>query len=240
MTPRIATWNVEWATPRSRRTPEILDRLEQTGAKVVCLTETHCDLLAGQGYGICAQEDYGYPITEGRRKVMLWSREPWQEVDDVGCDGLPPGRYVSGVTHTSMGAMRVVGICIPWSGCRTESRRGAERKLRWEDHERYLSLLPGVLKAMETSSLVVMGDFNQVIGPGCRAPLRLRSALAEAFPPGVDIVTPDLEFQGRKSIDHIAVSDDMAVEAVGTISNLHGDKKLSDHFGVFADLSARI
>ncbi|MDE2780569.1 MAG: endonuclease/exonuclease/phosphatase family protein [Chloroflexota bacterium] len=230
---------MEWATPRSRRTPEILDRLEQTGAEVVCLTETHRDLLAGQGYGICAQEDYGYPVTEGRRKVALWSREPWQEVDDVGSDGLPPGRYVSGVTHTSVGAIRVVGICIPWSGCRTESRRGAERKLRWEDHEQYLARLPGVLKGLGSGSLVVMGDFNQVIGPGSRAPLRLRSALTLAFPTGIRIVTPDLEFQGRESIDHIAVSDDLVVESVGIVSNLHGDRKLSDHYGVFADLAAR-
>jgi len=239
MPTRVATWNVEWATPRSRRTPEILDRLEQAGAGVVCLTETHCDLLAGRGHSICAQADYGYPITEGRRKVLLWSREPWQEVDDVGSDGLPPGRYVSGVTHTSMGAVRVVGICIPWSGCRTESRRGAERKRRWEDHEQYLARLPGVLKGLGSGILVVMGDFNQVIGPGCRAPLRLRSALREAFPAGMCIVTPDLEFQGRRSIDHIAVSDDVAVDSVGVISNLHGDSKLTDHFGVFADLSAR-
>ena len=27
MLPRVATWNMEWATPKSRRTPEILERL---------------------------------------------------------------------------------------------------------------------------------------------------------------------------------------------------------------------
>ena len=55
----------------------------------------------------------------------------------------------------------------------------------------------------------------------------------------MSIVTPDLEFDERRSIDHIAVSDALAVESVGVISNLHGDRKLSDHFGVFADLSGR-
>ena len=239
MPPRVATWNLEWATPRSRRTPEILDRLEQAGAEVVCLTEAHCDLLAGRGYSISAPADYGYPITEGRRKVMLWSREPWEDIDDVGSGLMPPGRFVSGVTHTSMGVIRVVGVCIPWSGCRTEARRGSARKVRWEDHEQYLACLPGVLKGLDAGSLVVMGDFNQVIGSGCRAPIRLRSALQQAFPTGMRIATPDLEFQGRKSIDHIAVSDDMAVESLGVISNLHEGKKLSDHFGVFADLSIR-
>ena len=234
---RVATWNVEWATPRSRRTPEILHRLAQTGAEVVCLTETHCDFLAGQGYSISAGADYGYPITEGRRKVLLWSREPWEDVDDVGSDRLPPGRYVSGVTLTSMGVVRVVGICIPWSGCRTEARRGSERKRRWEDHEEYLACLPGVLEGLNGGNVVVLGDFNQIIGTGCRAPVRLRSALQEAFPAGMSIVTPDVEFQGRRSIDHIAVSDDMAVEAMGVISNMHEDRKLSDHFGVFADLA---
>ena len=29
---------------------------------------------------------------------MLWSREPWEHVDDVGIDSMPPGRFVPGVT----------------------------------------------------------------------------------------------------------------------------------------------
>ena len=43
---------------------------------------------------------------------MLWSREPWHQVDDVGIDSMPPGRFVSGVTLTSMGEGTIIGVCV--------------------------------------------------------------------------------------------------------------------------------
>ena len=52
-------------------------------------------------------------------------------------------------------------------------------------------------------------------------------------------MTADLVFQGRKSIDHIALSVDWAVDSVAAISNVHGERELSDHFGVGADVSVR-
>ena len=92
---------------------------------------------------------------------------------------------------------------------------------------------------MEAKRLIVMGDFNQVIGPGGRARRELRLALQEAFAPNLRIATSDLVFQGRKSIDHIALSGDWAVDSVDAISNIHEGRKLSDHFGVAADVSVR-
>ena len=62
------------------------------------------------------------------RKVVLWSRDPWERVDDLGHSSMPPGRFVSGVTRTPVGEVTVMGICIPWFGSRTETRRGSERK----------------------------------------------------------------------------------------------------------------
>ena len=43
MSLRVANWNVEWATPRSRRTVEILSRISRHSPEVVCLTETHAE-----------------------------------------------------------------------------------------------------------------------------------------------------------------------------------------------------
>ena len=235
---KLVNWNVQWATSRSPRRVEILRRIQRHDPEVICLTETHTGLLSQGGHTICSQPDYGYPIKDGRRKVMLWSREPWEQVDDVGIDSMPPGRFVSGVTQTSVGEITVIGICIPWFGSRTEARRKSERKERWEDHRQYLTGLTKVLKRMSSKRLIVVGDFNQAIGPGSRAPLKLRSALREAFPPGMNIVTSALAFQGRKCIDHIALSDDLAFSSLEVISNIHEGKKLSDHFGVVAGLSA--
>ena len=76
MSLRVVNWNVEWATPKSRRTAEILNRLGRHAPEVACLTETHDGLLSQYGHTICSQPDYGYTVKKGRRKVMLWSREP--------------------------------------------------------------------------------------------------------------------------------------------------------------------
>lgn len=234
---RVITWNVEWATPRSRRTGEILRRLNDFAPEIVCLTETDTRLLSEGGHVIRSQADYGYRVKEHRRKVMLWSREPWDEVDEVGLELFPPGRFVSGTTITSVGTVRVVGVGIPWFGSRTEARRGANRKDRWEDHEKYLVWIAEALKSLPSERLIVMGDFNQVIGPGSRAPERLRRLLQEAFPPSIRIVSSQVEYQGRRSIDHIALSDDLSVESTFVLSNVHDGRKLSDHFGVAVELS---
>ena len=239
MSLRVVNWNVEWATPSSRRTPEVLQRIGQHAPEVVCLTETHVNLLPQDGHTICSLPDYGYTIKEDRRKIVLWSREPWEQVDDVGIDSLPPGRFVSGITQTSLGAVRIVGVCISWFGSRTEARRKLERKVQWEDHEQYLAVLTKVLEDVPVDRLIVMGDFNQIVGPGSRARPELQLALQRAFPSSMTIVTSELAFQGRKSIDHIALSNDFAVEALDVISNINDGRRLSDHFGVIADLSAR-
>ena len=233
----FVNWNVEWASPRSRRRAEILRRIEEHDPEVICLTETHDELLDQDGHTICSQPDYGYPIKPHRRKVMLWSREPWEQVDDVGAESMPPGRFVSGVTRTSVGEVTVAGICIPWFGSRTEARYRTDPKARWEDHRQYLAGLTEVLKQAATKRLIVAGDFNQIIGAGSRAPCDLRSALEEAFSHGLTIATSALAFDGRKAIDHIALGDDLTFESLGVISNIDGDTELSDHFGVFADIT---
>ena len=121
----------------------------------------------------------------------------------------------------------------------SEARRKLERKMQWEDHEQYLAGLTKVLERASAKRLIVMGDFNQTIGPGSRARPQLRLALQEAFPPSMTIPTSTLAFQGRRSVDHIALSEDLAVGSLGMISNIHEGRNLSDHFGVVADLSAQ-
>lgn len=235
---RVVTWNVEWAAPRSRRAAEILSRIERLGPEVVCLTETGDALLSDAGCRISSQPDYGYAITAGRRKVMLWSREPWERVDDVGLASMPPGRFVSGVTKTSIGEVTVVGVCIPWSGSRTEPWRGQERRGRWEDHERYLAGLAEVLARIPVERRIIAGDFNQTVGFGSRAPQRLGTALLGALR-GMTIATSDVVFDGRRSIDHIALSADLMAGSTDVVSNAHGATRLSDHFGVVVDVVRR-
>ena len=170
---------------------------------------------------------------------MLWSRQPWTHVDCLGIASLPPGRFVAGVTQTSLGEVTVVGIGIPWFGSRTEAYRGPGRRQRWQDHEEYLVGLTELLARTTATRLVVMGDFNQAIGAQARAPAELRQALLAAFPPAVNIATSDVAFQGRSTIDHIALSSDLVVESLQVLSNMQNGRALSDHFGIVADVSPR-
>lgn len=237
MTLSLVNWNIEWATPRSSRAPEILDRIGQHEPDIVCLTETHTGLLSPDGHVICSQPDYGYGNREHMRKVMLWSREPWQCVDDLGHRSMPPGRFVSGVTRTPLGKVTVVGICIPWHGSRAQARRGPVRKDWWEDQGQYLDCLSEMLRGIQNRPLIVVGDFNQRIGQGQFVPRKLRSALQSAMPEHMTIATSALGHRGRRCIDHMAVSEDLVAESLCVISNMAGEKELSDHCGIAAVLS---
>ena len=231
----LINWNVQWATPASSRGAEIRRRIFEHGPDIVCVTETHLDLLSPMGHAVSSESDYGYGTKESRRKIVLWSKEPWEQVDNVGLDYLPPGRFVSGVTHTALGEVRVIGICIPWAGSRVG--RVPARRRRWEDHEQYLSGLAKLLERTPYTSLMVVGDFNQRIGGDTHTPKRLREALQHTIPPHLTVATSTLGLRGRRTIDHTAISHDLAVESLGVIDNLHQGKRLSDHFGVFARLS---
>ena len=235
---KVVNWNVGWAAAHWR-TQEILKRINRHSPEIVCLTETHSGLLEG-GHRICSRPDYGYGMQESRRKVLLWSRQPWEGVDDIGDDRMPPGRFISGVTRTSMGELTVVGLCIPWSGSRAGAGySGGERRRAWEDHECYLEHLVGVLSRAPSERFVVMGDFNQRIAkPGRRQSDKAahRAALLRrAIPAHVTLATCELG-----TIDHIGLSADMATASLDVISSTHGERKLSDHpFGIVADVFVR-
>ena len=239
MTMNLINWNVQWATPRSQRTSEIRQRIDGYSPDIVCLTETHTGLLSTGGYVICSQPDYGYPLRKNRRKVVLWSREPWDRIDDVGHEGIPPGRYVSGVTRTPIGNVTVIGTCIPWRGSRAEKYRESERKKHWEDHARYLEGLSELLKGLQDRPLIVLGDFNQRISQGKSVPAYLQLALQDAMPKHFTIATSALGHRGRRCIDHVALSEELAAESLSVISNICGERKLSDHYGVAATLSVQ-
>ena len=237
---RLLNWNVEWAATKWKAA-ELQCRIDQQVADIICLTETDTERLVipQDGHSICAQGDWGQLFRkgqEGRRKVLLWSREPWNPVDDVGHASLPLGRFVSGVTQTDVGEVMVIGVCIPYSRSRVGPRW--DRKM-WQDHEEYLDGLAGLLKQAPRTRLIVVGDFNQRIGQRSSTPLRLRKALESALGPNLSIVTAGLGFQGKRTIDHIALSGDLAAESLGVVSNVHQDGDLSDHFGIVADLSGR-
>ncbi len=163
---RVVNWNIAWRGVRSKPGNEIRDRIHAEAADVICLTETHEGFLGDPANTICSHANYGYPLRAGRRKALLWSRNPWTDIDEIGSPDLPGGRFIKGRTRTPIGAINSVGVCIPWAAAHVSSGRRDRR--RWADHTAYIAGLKQVLRRFPRDT-VVIGDFNQKI-PRTRAP----------------------------------------------------------------------
>ena len=241
---KVVNWNVQWATRRTGRSPEILSRIERECPDIVCLTETDCRLLSRlEGHTIACRPVGGKAAANHQRKVLLWSQRPWVDVDDIGSEALPPGRFIAGSTETPEGQVTVIGVCIPWHNANVNV--GAKDKTPWDDHTAYLAGLSSILTSNSRTPLIMTGDFNQQIGQRRRAypplshPVRseLQETMQAATPAGLTIATAGLGLRGRRAIDHVAISGELSAASLATIDNMDGDRRLSDHFGVAADLS---
>jgi exonuclease III len=224
-------WNVEWA-PSARKMQVIRDLLNAETPDAVCLTETPLEIfLPNQGHLITSQADYGYPNPGNRRKVALWSRTPWRQVDAIGDATMPPGRFVSGVSA----GIRFVGVCIPWSMAHVNT--GSRGKKPWEDHYAYLEGLHRVLTsyALEPEPICVLGDFNQRLPPRNR---RAYEMLLQALGPRTTIRTIGLRGSDAKlMVDHIAATEDLDVQVGEIIERRQQNRNISDHDGLIAFLT---
>lgn len=262
MTLRLINWNVDWVPKRGGDTEilrrnEILNRIRGHCPEVVCLTEASIGLLSDSGCRILSQPDQS-SIKQGlgdrRRKVLLWSRNPWRDINDLGSKSLRRGRFISGVTDTSEGEVTIVGICIPWSA----SPCVGSDVPRWKHHRQYSETIQGVLKEVyekvSGKRLIIMGDFNLKLGlpwkpsskPSSVDHSQARLTLEKAIPTNVTIVTRDIKYKRNginyRGIDHIALSYDLRPTSLRAISDFTEDgMRLSDssHFGVVAQISAQ-
>ena len=232
---RIATWNLQWAKPGGNRFNKCLDQLREFNADVICLTEAYestFDLLPG--YTVSSDADYGYPIKEGRRKVMLWSRWPLEETDDAGSSVLPGGRFAAGKIKHDL-SVDFIGVCIPWSSAHVTT--GRKDRQRWEDHCLYLDGLLDIERFNQPeTNTVVFGDFNhRTTGKFARKDVHRK--FKQTFR-DYEIITGELtDIDGKAAIDHIAVQGNVSVVDQGIISRFTtGGMELSDHFGTWCDI----
>ena len=82
-----------------------------------------------------------------------------------------------------------------------------------------------------------MNDYNQRI-PRKRVPIHVYEALQNVLVGRFTTLTPGIiSPQEQQTIDHVAVTDQLAAGWVQSISNIDPDgRKLSDHFGIAASL----
>ena len=233
----ISVFNCEWRSSSSVDAAVVRERVLRPETDIICLTEAYCDFFGDDGFTIECAPDHGYPIIEGRRKVMLWSRNPWSSTDNVVDQRLPSGRIVVGKTSTPIGDVMVVGVCIPWADAHV--RTGRRDRGPWQDHITYLHALGDTVLDLRTKS-VVLGDFNQRV-PQKYQTKQAYQALEEALLSKMDIATTGrIAPIGKQSIDHVCFSRDLACEEVQGLSNISGGgRQISDHFGVSAKLISR-
>ncbi|WP_191058877.1 endonuclease/exonuclease/phosphatase family protein [Geminicoccus harenae] len=228
-------WNIAWRRRPSPAGRVIADIIEQHHPDIVCLTEAHSDFLP-DGHLIHARADYGYPLKEGRRKVLLWNRQPWTGSDDLGDERLPPGRFVAGTTETPLGSLRLIGVCVPWSAAHVATGRKDRRP--WEDHLAYLDGLSGILARHDYAGrTIVLGDVNQFI-PRKQAPLCVFHALMDAIPPFLRLATEGtIPKLGQPSVDHLWHTADLRAVRVRALPGHDPDgRPLSDHVGLFIEI----
>jgi endonuclease/exonuclease/phosphatase family metal-dependent hydrolase len=227
---KCLNWNLEWKTPATEVGRLIREQIAAVSADVVCYTEVVRTMIP-EGHSIESDPDYGYPNDGGRRKVILWSKQPWTEVDTIGDDEMPSGRFVSGITA----GVRFVGVCIPWRDAHVNT--GRRDRACWEDHLSYCRGLERILARYTTdrTPTCVVGDFNQRI-PRVGQPVNVAKALADAIPADFLFATEGMkDAEGADLIDHFVVSPDLFISITHIVPRFSRDgTRLSDHVGVVA------
>ncbi len=229
---KLGVWNVEWSRAGTRRGITVSKSLGELRSDILCVTEGYVGLLPPAGHSVLSEADHGYQTTDDRRKVMLWSREPWSDIDSIGSPDLPSGRFVVGRTMTPIGPIRVVGVCIPWRDAHV--RTGRRDRKPWQDHSDFISRLGMLLSQLDDSiPIIIFADFNQRV-PRISQPLlvfdQLQAAFADRFIAATAGVLPGVN---EPSIDHVALSRQLAASELQTFNGTSEDgQHLSDHFGL--------
>ena len=229
---RVATWNVEWATPETKTGKRIQRIIELIDADIFVLTEG-CKELMPEGFMLDGGTDWGYESTdERRRKVLLWSRYPLVDASDGDGFQLPGGRLIAATVQHPAGEIRIYGVCIPWRDAHV--RTGRKDRTPWEDHSTYLDGLWQLVQQAD-APLVVAGDFNQRI-PRVSQPVIVAEQLSRSMD-GLQVCSAlPLE---KPLIDHIAVSREFIATNVELIPDHDSEGRLSDHRGVIAEFKIK-
>lgn len=228
---RVATWNLEWAKPGTRRHGRGIEQLDSIDADVVVTTEHSIFDWDRYPHRIDAGPDWGYETVDGRRKVIAWSKQPWHSVT-IGEEGAALGRLVRGVTSAGDAAFTLIGVCIPWRDAHV--RTGRRDRAVWDEHREFLGPLSvSISSADDRMPAIVAGDFNQRF-PRSRQPVKIFDEVAQALS-GVRVLTGG-DFECGKLIDHVAASDHVTAASIDTWPKVIDGHRLTDHSGVAVEL----
>ncbi len=229
----MLNWNLERKKPTTPTGSAGIDHLFGQSPDVMVLTEARTSFPTRGGHTIWSEPPRGTHFADDERKVLLWSANPWRDIDRVGVPGLDQTRFIAGTTDTLVGPLRVFGVCIPWHMAEVQYPVDVKRS-PWELHVRYLERLAGLIDDLEAPS-VIAGDFNQTFPRARREKIVAAEALARAFE-AVDVVTAgQVDGCDRPGIDHIAATAGLTAKRVWGWPNVVGGVRASDHDGVGAE-----
>lgn len=239
---RLVCWNLEWCPLASSRSSrgKIADALiAEQEPDLTCLTESRLGWFP-EGQGDVAVSE---PVPashnmhrHGGRKIQLWSRWGWEDVDPVGSEDIRDlFRFVAATTISPAGPVRVVGVVIPYRD--SNVTHGRKDRARWDDHRRYLDALEDILDSRQLPTIVV-GDFNQrhPYDSGYIVPAEVHGQLLRSLG-DLEIATagpaPGLD---HALIDHVAVSEELKTHDLQAWPAVQNGTKISDHPGFRLDL----
>lgn len=229
---RVLTWNMERKKPTTPLGSAALDHLFTYEPHVAVLTEASNLMPLRGGHLLEASSLDPAMWREDERKVVLWSRKPWQPIPEVAvcCRA---DRAIAGVTDTPLGPLRVLGVCIPWHLAGT--RYQEPKRKAWEEHYEFLDQLEVLLDG-GTPFHIIAGDFNQ-LRPRSWGPVHAEKRLLEVLRNYTVVTEGPLRGCLRGAgVDHIAVAPQLtAVDAYGWANVIDG-RRFSDHEGAGVDL----
>ena len=181
----------------------------------------------------------------GARKVILWSRFGWTNIDTLGSDRLPEGRFVGATTDENGIEWNFIGMCIPYREYRTRKSEAEEKKASWQGACEYLDALrEDVLRqGRYKNRTILLGDFNLQIPPhrypGKNTDVnRKREVTFDGWsiPTAGEWKDPALD---KRFIDHVAISPDLRLRSMQFFSRIARDgTRLSDHNGVCLEVES--
>jgi hypothetical protein len=242
---RIATWNLERPDPADvARIQARLEKIREVRADLWILTETHEVIdLSTTHHGAATAPSVRKPLP-GESCVTVWSRWPILRRVDTS----DPSEAVCVEVAHPQGPLLVYGSIIAYAGYKGPD--GMSRM--WEEHYRFIEWHARDWKQLRDEfpehCLITGGDYNQNRdGARWYGTRKGRDLLTVAMSTaGLNCVTEEDfvkagKLLDRHTVDHLCMDQTLAaarVVGVGVWERTRADgMRLSDHSGVFVDLS---
>ncbi|MBP8018414.1 MAG: endonuclease/exonuclease/phosphatase family protein [Hylemonella sp.] len=245
MTFKLATWNLQLPVADSRR-KAIRSHTDQENADIWVLTETHDGFSPGHEFHNSSLPGRDGGNGPGHRWVTIWSKQPLEALET----GDKKRTAAVRVFPANAAPYLVYGTVLPWKGDKWEGHPSAGGVAFQKALELQLQDWTALQRAYPEDEFFLLGDLNQdlVSRPRYYGSLSNRRALEVALATAglMALTGGDKDPIRRNShpcacIDHICAKTDSRWKLNMTSRWPNGntpDRKLSDHFGVAAELSS--